>query len=170
MYAPERHQAILDAAREAGRAEVSALADLLDVTPETIRRDLTVLERRGVLRRVHGGAIPVERLGAELAVPERQDVAAAGKQSINCARMAHPEGLEPPTPRFVVWCSIQLSYGCRGPGCSPGGRGSQPPKPRRSAPGSAPAASLPGRLAGPRVPGRRRRPCPWSSRRPASPG
>ena len=25
--------------------------------------------------------------------------------------MARPEGFEPPTPRFVVWCSIQLSYG-----------------------------------------------------------
>ncbi len=27
--------------------------------------------------------------------------------------LAHPERLELPTPRFVVWCSIQLSYGCR---------------------------------------------------------
>ena len=25
--------------------------------------------------------------------------------------MARPEGFEPPTPKFVVWCSIQLSYG-----------------------------------------------------------
>src|SRR5262252_8003722 len=25
--------------------------------------------------------------------------------------LARPEGFEPPTPRFVVWCSIQLSYG-----------------------------------------------------------
>jgi hypothetical protein len=25
--------------------------------------------------------------------------------------MARPDGFEPPTPRFVVWCSIQLSYG-----------------------------------------------------------
>ena len=35
----------------------------------------------------------------------------------NCQRyqqvvlMARPEGFEPPTPKFVVWCSIQLSYG-----------------------------------------------------------
>jgi hypothetical protein len=25
--------------------------------------------------------------------------------------LARPDGFEPPTPRFVVWCSIQLSYG-----------------------------------------------------------
>ncbi len=28
--------------------------------------------------------------------------------------MAHPEQFERPTPKFVVWCSIQLSYGCVG--------------------------------------------------------
>ena len=31
--------------------------------------------------------------------------------SLFCSRMARPEGFEPPTPKFVVWCSIQLSYG-----------------------------------------------------------
>ena len=25
--------------------------------------------------------------------------------------MARPEGFDPPTPKFVAWCSIQLSYG-----------------------------------------------------------
>ncbi len=28
--------------------------------------------------------------------------------------MARPKGFEPLTPRFVVWCSIQLSYGRAG--------------------------------------------------------
>ena len=27
--------------------------------------------------------------------------------------VARPEGFEPPTPKFVAWCSIQLSYGRR---------------------------------------------------------
>ena len=62
MYAEERQQNILESARAAGRVEVNALSEALDVTPETVRRDLTILERHGVLRRVHGGAIPVERL------------------------------------------------------------------------------------------------------------
>ena len=29
----------------------------------------------------------------------------------NSKKMARPKGFEPLTPRFVVWCSIQLSYG-----------------------------------------------------------
>ncbi len=65
MYAAERQQRILTEARRAGRVEVAALADSLGVAAETIRRDLTSLERRGSLRRVHGGAIPVERLEIE---------------------------------------------------------------------------------------------------------
>jgi DeoR family fructose operon transcriptional repressor len=65
MYAAERQQRILTEARRAGRVEVAALADSLGVAAETVRRDLTVLERRGSLRRVHGGAIPVERLELE---------------------------------------------------------------------------------------------------------
>ena len=52
MYAEERQQHILDRARAAGRVEVNTLAEALDVTPETVRRDLTILERYGVLRRV----------------------------------------------------------------------------------------------------------------------
>jgi DeoR family fructose operon transcriptional repressor len=65
MYAAERQQRIIAQARRAGRVEVAALADVLGVAAETVRRDLTALERRGSLRRVHGGAIPVERLEIE---------------------------------------------------------------------------------------------------------
>ena len=42
--------------------------------------------------------------------------------------MARPKGFEPLTPRFVVWCSIQLSYG-RAPGKS--ARGPILHRPRR---------------------------------------
>ncbi len=82
MYAAERQQAIAAQARADGRVEVTALAESLDVTTETIRRDLMALERRGLLRRVHGGAIPVERLGYEPAVATRDAVLVAEKESI----------------------------------------------------------------------------------------
>src|SRR5664279_3803679 len=51
MYASERQQAILGRARSEGRVEVNSLAYVFDVTPETIRRDLTGLERRSTPRR-----------------------------------------------------------------------------------------------------------------------
>ncbi|MEV4088311.1 DeoR family transcriptional regulator, partial [Nonomuraea fuscirosea] len=47
MYAEERQQEILRRARLAGRVDVVTLAAELDVTTETIRRDLTSLERAG---------------------------------------------------------------------------------------------------------------------------
>jgi DeoR family fructose operon transcriptional repressor len=71
MYAAERQQRIIAVARRDGRVEVSALADELGVTTETVRRDLNALERRGSLRRVHGGAIPVERLEVEPSLATR---------------------------------------------------------------------------------------------------
>lgn len=71
MYAQERQQHIARQARTAGRVEVVSLAQELGVTTETVRRDLTALERRGAVRRVHGGALPVERLELEPAVTTR---------------------------------------------------------------------------------------------------
>ena len=88
MYAAERQQRIVTVARAAGRVEVLALADELDVSPETIRRDLTNLERSGALRRVHGGAIPVERLGFEPSVATRAERFVAEKERIAKASLA----------------------------------------------------------------------------------
>lgn len=82
MYAEERRERIVEVARSDGRVEVARLADVLDVTPETIRRDLTSLERHGLLRRVHGGAIPLERLGMEPAFATRNTVMTAEKERI----------------------------------------------------------------------------------------
>jgi DeoR family fructose operon transcriptional repressor len=59
VYAAERHEAILERARANGRVEVGALAEELGVTVETVRRDLTALERLGVVRRVHGKELTV---------------------------------------------------------------------------------------------------------------
>lgn len=93
MYAEERQRSIVDLARGQGRVEVLALAERFAVTPETIRRDLTVLERRGALRRVHGGAIPVERLGYELALPARDQLLVAEKERIAKAAIEElPDG------------------------------------------------------------------------------
>ena len=62
MYAPERQQALVAQARRDGRISAVEAAPAFGVTAETIRRDLAVLDRLGVLRRVHGGAVPSESL------------------------------------------------------------------------------------------------------------
>ena len=88
MFAEERHQQILQRARENGRVDVASLATELDVTPETVRRDLSALERAGLVRRVHGGAIAIERLGFEPAVAARESLLTAEKARIAKAALA----------------------------------------------------------------------------------
>lgn len=74
MYAQERQAAILELARDRGRVEVAALAAEFAVTAETIRRDLSALERAGRLSRVHGGAIIGDRLDVEPTLDARESV------------------------------------------------------------------------------------------------
>jgi len=72
MYATERQIAIERQLASEGRVSVVDLARLFDVTTETVRRDLDALERAGALRRVHGGAVSLERTSTvETAVAER---------------------------------------------------------------------------------------------------
>ena len=77
MYAEERQQAIADLLAQRGRLSVTELADEFAVTTETVRRDLSVLERGGVVRRVHGGAVPAEALTVLEARLAERDVAHA---------------------------------------------------------------------------------------------
>lgn len=88
MYAEERRQSIAELARSEGRVDVVELARRFDVTPETVRRDLTDLETRGIVRRVHGGAMPVERFQSEPAVSERAGIMANEKRRIAEAGLA----------------------------------------------------------------------------------
>lgn len=83
MYATERHEFIDRLLREEGRVSVVDLARRLDVTTETVRRDLNLLENEGQLRRVHGGAVPVGRGStAETPVAERMLQHADAKDAI----------------------------------------------------------------------------------------
>jgi DeoR family transcriptional regulator, fructose operon transcriptional repressor len=82
MYAEERQQAILLKAREAGRVEVEQLSETFAVSQETVRRDLNSLEKAGVVRRVHGGAIASERLTFEPALAERDRLNTYEKDAI----------------------------------------------------------------------------------------
>jgi DeoR family transcriptional regulator of aga operon len=65
-----RYQAILNGMHKTGSVSVDALAEQLQVTVMTIRRDLDTLERKGLLHRTHGGAVPIQPLFYE---PFRRD-------------------------------------------------------------------------------------------------
>ena len=72
MYAEERQQAIAELVATAGRVSVNELAERFGVTTETVRRDLSALERAGLVRRVHGGVVQGSALSVlELAVTDR---------------------------------------------------------------------------------------------------
>ena len=96
MYPEERQQAIAALVMSKGRASVADLAEAYDVTTETVRRDLAVLDRAGVLRRVHGGAVPARSLHVvEPGVVERETTRAEQKDAIAraaCEYLPRPGG------------------------------------------------------------------------------
>lgn len=87
MYQEERRHSIAELVRRDGRGDATELAARFQVTQETVRRDLIDLEQRGVLRRVHGGAIPVERFRLEPAVAEKAQLMAEEKRRIATAAL-----------------------------------------------------------------------------------
>lgn len=89
MHAEERRQLIAEEIHRRGRVSVARLATTYDVTPETVRRDLVELEQRGALRRIHGGALSVDRLRVEPAVAERASRMATEKDHIAQAALAY---------------------------------------------------------------------------------
>jgi len=56
MLAAQRRELILEELQRAGAVRVAALTRQLGVSDMTVRRDLDVLARRGLLQKVHGGA------------------------------------------------------------------------------------------------------------------
>ncbi|MBB6626488.1 DeoR/GlpR transcriptional regulator [Nocardioides sp. KIGAM211] len=83
MYAEERQQAMAQLVAEHGRLSVNVLAEQYDVTTETVRRDLSTLERMGLVRRVHGGAVPAHSLAViESGLVERDSSNTSQKERI----------------------------------------------------------------------------------------
>lgn len=69
------------------------MADEHGVTYETIRKDLMLLESRRLLRRVHGGAMPVESLSFEPSINEQTTMAAEKERiATAAAELLPPSG------------------------------------------------------------------------------
>jgi DeoR family transcriptional regulator, fructose operon transcriptional repressor len=93
MYAEERQQAIARLVTERGRMSVNQLSREYAVTTETVRRDLSTLERLGLVRRVHGGVVPPSSLSLiESGIRERDQVNIERKERIARAALAQLPG------------------------------------------------------------------------------
>jgi DeoR/GlpR family transcriptional regulator of sugar metabolism len=83
MLREERHYYILEQLRRAGKVETLELSRTLQVSEDTLRRDLRDLAASGKLQRVHGGALPRSPAGGSFA--QRQEHAAQAKQALAAA-------------------------------------------------------------------------------------
>lgn len=62
MYIEERHQAILDWLSEKGSISNADIQEHFGVSYDSAKRDLRILEEKGLLKRTHGGALPLRQI------------------------------------------------------------------------------------------------------------
>ncbi len=80
MLKEERQQVMLTALKRDGKVVAADVSSLLGVSEDTVRRDLNELADAGLLRRVHGGAVP--KAVTEVAYTARREQLIDAKASI----------------------------------------------------------------------------------------
>ena len=93
MLKEERQNWILNKLHTSGKVVVSHLAGELKVSEDTIRRDLLDLDQKGQLKRVFGGAIPLEKPVINFFDRETADVALKQQLSIRALEFLEPDQL-----------------------------------------------------------------------------
>lgn len=74
VFQEERLRTIAEKLEREGRIVTKDLVDELNATPVTLRKDLLLLEKRGLLKRTHGGAVKVNRLYPGQALNEKEKI------------------------------------------------------------------------------------------------
>jgi DeoR/GlpR family transcriptional regulator of sugar metabolism len=85
MQAEERQRRIEEYLQKVEFAALDELAEQVDASPSTVRRDLTTLEAAGVLRRTHGGACIMNPRSDEFTFSSRDTHQLAEKEAIGRA-------------------------------------------------------------------------------------
>ena len=93
MLKEERQNWILNKLHTSGKVVVSHLAGELKVSEDTIRRDLLDLDQKGQLKRVFGGAIPLEKPVINFFDRETADVALKQQLSIRALEFLESDQL-----------------------------------------------------------------------------
>ncbi|MCA1215630.1 MULTISPECIES: DeoR/GlpR family DNA-binding transcription regulator [Bacillus amyloliquefaciens group] len=82
MLTPERYQLIMDQIEKRDVVKIQELISMTNASESTIRRDLSTLEERGFLKRVHGGASKLSNSRQEPDMLEKSSKNLQGKLKI----------------------------------------------------------------------------------------
>lgn len=82
VFVEERQSCILQMLMKDQKLLVDDLSKTFAVSSATIRNDLNLLSRRGLLKRTHGGAVPVSKVNFELTTSEKAARYLSEKQRI----------------------------------------------------------------------------------------
>lgn len=96
MLAIDRQNSIVAELNTKGSITVSEMSKLLNVTEETIRRDLEKLEGSNILRRVHGGAYLLRGFEDEAPIDLRKSILTFEKKQIGdrcCEEINHLDSI-----------------------------------------------------------------------------
>ncbi len=95
MFLEERQAKILDLLNANGKVLVKELAEMFNVTEDSIRKDLSTLELDGKLKRTYGGAVTIKEKLQMIAANKRRisDVEAKRKIAAAAVKMISPNDL-----------------------------------------------------------------------------
>lgn len=93
MLKEERQAWILNKLHTSGKVVVSKLALELDVSEDTIRRDLLELDKKGLVKRVFGGALPLEKPVISYFDRETKDVELKQRMAVKALSLLEPDQL-----------------------------------------------------------------------------
>ena len=95
MFMEERQAKILELLEQDGKVLVKELAEIFEVTEDSIRKDLGNLEAEGKLRRTYGGAVPIQQSLKMTEANKRRisDVDAKRKIAQVAVKMIEPQNL-----------------------------------------------------------------------------
>lgn len=82
MLAKERQSLIVEIVNKEGSVLVKELSEKFDVTEDSIRKDLSLLERKGLLKKTYGGAVRNRANTHELYVSQRKGQNIPAKKKI----------------------------------------------------------------------------------------
>lgn len=93
---------IMEKLEKSGNIEVKHLSQELGVTEKTIRHDLTKMEKMGLLKRVHGGAVPIIKQAEDAYANTARKISLHNKEQIARTAFEYVRQLADDRPIFYV--------------------------------------------------------------------